>query len=155
MADAEWRCSHDDYLNVMARDMYVPTLPRSLRWQFLVEDLSFLAYWSLTSLHWIPLRWTFKDYSNPIVMASNWSFLPIGLVLGITAAVAILCDRLGARQAARSAALVALALTHASGLMALAYWAIRRQFDWSWWTPNSYLLLYPFLYSRWAFKSAA
>ncbi len=40
-------------------------------------------------------------------------------------------------------ALLSLAFTSASGLQAIAFWAIRGDFDLAWWLPNLFLLLYP------------
>jgi len=37
-------------------------------------------------------------------------------------------------------------LTLSSGLQAIAFWTIRHDFDWLWWAPNLYLLLYPFFF---------
>jgi hypothetical protein len=39
--------------------------------------------------------------------------------------------------------LVSLTLTSTAGLMALAYWALRGEFDIAWWGPNLFLMLYP------------
>jgi hypothetical protein len=32
--------------------------------------------------------------------------------------------------------------------MALAFWALRRDFDFTWWLPNAFLLLYPLFLVR-------
>jgi hypothetical protein len=40
-------------------------------------------------------------------------------------------------------ATISLALTMASGLQAVAFWTLRRDFDAMWWAPNAFLLLYP------------
>lgn len=45
-------------------------------------------------------------------------------------------------------ALVSLVLTFSSGLMAIAFWSMRRDFDLSWWLPNLYLMLYPIYYIK-------
>jgi uncharacterized protein DUF5360 len=123
-----------------------------LRWHFLVFDIGFFAYWIITAFGLLPHEWAFKDYSNPVVVAWNWSFLPIDLVLSLVAAAALVADRMSAAQTARSLAVISLSLTHASGLMALSYWAFRGEVDFSWWVPNGYLLLYPLCYVRWACK---
>jgi hypothetical protein len=34
-------------------------------------------------------------------------------------------------------------LTCCAGLLALSFWALRRDFDWTWWLPNAYLMVWP------------
>ncbi|MGE7941822.1 DUF5360 family protein [Lysinibacillus xylanilyticus] len=43
----------------------------------------------------------------------------------------------------RNFALLSLALTFCSGLQAIAFWTIKLDFDFMWWIPNLFLLLYP------------
>jgi hypothetical protein len=43
-------------------------------------------------------------------------------------------------------ALLSLAFTVASGLNAIAFWAIRGEFDGLWWLLNLYLMLYPLVF---------
>lgn len=90
---------------------------------FWSTDLGFMAYWLITALHLIPAQYLFQDYTNPILTAWNWSFLPLDIW--------------------RSFAFISLVLTFNSGLNAIAFWVIRRDFDPSWWIPNLYLMIYP------------
>lgn len=50
--------------------------------------------------------------------------------------------RAGQRNAAMLM-VVSLSLTATAGGMALAYWAVRGEFQPAWWLPNTYLLLFP------------
>ena len=118
-------------------------LPGALRRFMLLTDLGFLLYWGVTLLHLIPARWLFKDYDDSLLQSWNWSFLPLDLLVtgaGLTALV--LARREDVR--ARSAALLSLTLTSASGLMAVSFWALRRDFDPIWWLPNLVLFFGPF-----------
>jgi hypothetical protein len=79
------------------------------------------------------------------VVAWNWSFLPLDLLISVSGLTSLWLQRRGDRRWA-ALALVSLALTSSSGLMALAFWTLRRDFDVAWWLPNALLLLYPFLF---------
>lgn len=117
-------------------------MPRSLRILFFVVDLGFVAYWLVSAFHLVPASLAFKDYDDPILHAWNWSFLPLDLLVSATRLSSLgLARRDDARW--KMLALLSLALTCASGLQALAFWAIRRDFDVAWWLPNAFLLLYP------------
>ena len=123
-----------------------PLLPRSLRVFMLAVDLGFLAYWLVTLLHLIPPAWLFKDYADPVLQSWNWSFLPLDLVVSATGLTALALARRGDPRA-RAAALLSLALTSCSGLMAVSFWSLRCDFDPTWWAPNLFLLVgpWPFL----------
>lgn len=41
---------------------------------------------------------------------------------------------------------MSLVLTSCSGLQAVSFWYVRRDFDWTWWAPNLFLLLYPLFF---------
>ena len=43
-------------------------------------------------------------------------------------------------------ALISLVLTFTSGLQAIAFWAIRLDFNLTWWLFNGFLLIYPLFY---------
>jgi hypothetical protein len=118
---------------------------KTLKPFFWITDLGFVAYWTITALHLLPREWLFQDYTNPILTAWNWSFLPLDLLISATGLTALYLHRLR-REAWRGWALVSLALTMSSGLNAIAFWTIRGDFDPAWWLPNLYLLLYPLLF---------
>ena len=119
----------------------------------LFTDLGMLLYWAVTAamaLHLIdiPGDWLFKDYHDPRVMAWNWSFLPLDLLLSVTGLAALRME--SANHANwRIMATVSLTLTFCAGLMAIAYWLIVQDFDPAWWIPNLFLILWPlpFLYA--------
>jgi hypothetical protein len=118
-----------------------------LRRLMLVTDISLLAYWSLTALAaagviGLPSDWLFSDYHNPIVVAWNWSFLPLDVILSVAGLTSV---RLAVRKDARwqHYALISLSLTFCAGLMAISFWTIRGEFDPVWWGFNLYLVLWP------------
>jgi hypothetical protein len=119
--------------------------PRLLRPLFVLVDLGFVSYWLITLLHLIPAAWAFKDYENPILAAWNWSFLPLDLCVSATGLGSL--RWLQRKNPAWSRlALLSLALTFCSGLQAIAFFALRHDFDPTWWLPNLFLLLYPLAY---------
>jgi Family of unknown function (DUF5360) len=46
----------------------------------------------------------------------------------------------------KTIALISLVLTSISGLQAISYWVLAREFDPTWWLPNLFLLIYPLFY---------
>lgn len=72
----------------------------------------------------------------------NFSFLPLDLLVSATGLTSIWCHTRGKWQW-QPLALVSLTLTLCSGLQAVAFWTLRRDFDPMWWVPNLFLLLYP------------
>jgi hypothetical protein len=129
-------------------------MPRSLRALFLLVDVGFLLYWLVTALHVIPATWAFKDYDDPVLSTWNWSFLPLDLAVSSTGLASVaLARRDDGRW--RSLALLSLAFTSASGLQAIAFWALRGDFDLAWWLPNLFLLAYPVPYAARLVRSSA
>ncbi|GBF49336.1 hypothetical protein LPTSP4_08470 [Leptospira ryugenii] len=116
-----------------------------LRYFFLVVDIGFIIYWIITLLGVIPNEYLFKDYENPILSAWNWSFLPLDLMISFTGLRSLWLYRKD-RPVWKSWALVSLTLTFCSGLQAISFWALRQDFDLSWWIPNLFLLLYPIFF---------
>lgn len=117
----------------------------TLKWYFLAVDVAFILYWLMTVLHLIPNEWLFKDYDHPLLVAWNWSFLTLDLLISATGLISL--RQYGQnRPSWRSTALVSLVLTFCSGLQALAFWAIRFDFDSLWWLPNAFLLIYPLFF---------
>ena len=112
----------------------------------LVTDVGFILYWGVSLLillgfEVVPEAWLFKDYDDPIIYAWNWSFFPLDMVLSI-------CGLLALRRYARGAswrglAAFSLALTFCAGFMAVSFWAIRADFDPSWWGANLFLTIWP------------
>ena len=112
-----------------------------------ITDLGMLTYWAVTALMAlsildIPGEWLFKDYDDPRVMAWNWSFLPIDLLLSVTGLWALRLEKRG-RAEWKIWSAVSLTLTVCAGLMAISYWVLVRDFNLAWWIPNLFLMLWP------------
>ena len=112
---------------------------------FLVVDIGFILYWAVTLLQLIPAAYLFKDYDHPILVAWNWSFLPLDLFVSATGLGSLYLLR-QRNSAWRSVALISLVLTFCSGLQALAFWTLRTDFDLLWWLTNGFLLVYPLFF---------
>ncbi|BDA77359.1 hypothetical protein LPTSP3_g02890 [Leptospira kobayashii] len=120
---------------------------KTLRPFFLITDIGFVLYWLITILHIIPDEWLFKDYTNPLLVSWNWSFLPLDLLISFSGLLSL--HLYGKANAAwKPVSLISLVLTFSSGLQAIAFWGIRLDFDITWWLPNLYLLLYPIYFIR-------
>lgn len=117
----------------------------ALRYLFLLVDIGFLLYWLITLLSLIPGEYLFQDYHNPLLVAWNWSFLPLDLLVSATGLGSILLYQRGTASW-RVLALLSLACTSISGLQAISFWIIRRDFLLEWWLPNLFLLLYPIFF---------
>jgi hypothetical protein len=117
----------------------------SLKIFFWFTDLGFIVYWLITALHLIPAQFLFQDYTNPILTAWNWSFLLLDLMVSASGLAALWAFQ-QKLELWRSIALISLVLTFSSGLNAIAFWVIRRDFDPTWWIPNLYLILYPLFF---------
>lgn len=118
---------------------------KSLRYIFLIVDFGFILYWLVTALHLLPAEYLYSDYGNPILVAWNWSFMPLDLLVSTSGLLSIYLWRLNDSRFVKTA-LLSLAFTTASGLQAIAYWTIRHEFDLMWWIPNLFLLIYPWFY---------
>ena len=118
---------------------------RVLKWFFLVIDFSFILYFGATAMGLIPVEYAYSDYTNPILIAWNWSFFPLDMAISITGLSAIYLHNKGYLQW-KPIAFTSLVLTFCSGLMAISYWAIRLEFDLTWWIPNLALMLYPLFF---------
>jgi hypothetical protein len=118
---------------------------KSLRYIFLVVDIGFILYWLVTALQLLPAEYLYTDYNNPILVAWNWSFMPLDLLVSASGLYSIyLWKRKDSRYT--GTALLSLAFTTASGLQAISFWTIRQEFDLMWWIPNLFLLIYPWFY---------
>ena len=118
---------------------------RALRPIFLVVDIGFVIYWVVSFLGVVPAEFLYANYNDPMMVAWNWSFAPLDLAVSATGLWSLALFR---KKDARckKLALVSLALTSASGFQAISFWAIRGDFDFSWWAPNLFLLLYPWYF---------
>jgi len=116
-----------------------------LKYYFLIVDIGFILYWIITLLGIIPSEYLFKDYNNPILAAWNWSFLPLDLFISGTGLTSLWMWK-NRNKNWESLALISLVLTSCSGLQAVAFWALRSDYDISWWIPNLFLLIYPLFF---------
>ncbi len=116
----------------------------------LITDVSFILYWSVSLLillgfEVVPQAWLFKDYDDPIIYAWNWSFFPLDMVLSVCGLLAIRRHAVG-DPSWRGLAAFSLALTFCAGFMAICFWAIRCDFDPSWWGANLFLTIWPLFF---------
>jgi hypothetical protein len=112
---------------------------------FIITDVGFVLYWIVSGFKLIPEMYLFKDYSNPLTVAWNWSFFPLDILISITGFSSLYLNKVG-NILWKQIALVSLVLTFCSGLQAISFWWIRLDFDISWWLPNLYLLIYPLIF---------
>ncbi|EQA36265.1 hypothetical protein LEP1GSC047_2605 [Leptospira inadai serovar Lyme str. 10] len=126
--------------------------PKGLSQFFLVTDIGFILYWGITSIKIIPDEFLFKDYSDPILSAWNWSFLPLDLFISFTGLTSLYLfnKRISAWK---NFAILSLGFTIASGIQAISFWIIREDVSLLWWAPNLYLIFYPLFYVRFLLKN--
>jgi hypothetical protein len=111
----------------------------------LATDIGFIVYWLITIAHVIPPDMLFRDYTSPILIHWNWSFLPLDLFISTTGISSLLLMKRN-NPAWPQLAIVSLTLTFVSGLQAIAFWAIAGDFDIWWWGSNLFLLVYPLFF---------
>ncbi|SDM29873.1 DUF5360 family protein [Allokutzneria albata] len=109
---------------------------RWIKRSMLVTDAGFLCYWTATAVELIP------PYPERALIDWNWSFLVLDVVASVLGLLALWRVRAGA-PGGYPLTLVSLALTHAAGLTAITFWALRAEFDPAWWLPNLWLVLFP------------
>lgn len=129
------------------------TMPMSLKWTFRIIDWSMLLYWSLISLAalrviTLPASVMYDGYGTPIIDAWNWSFAPLDILFALSGLMAVHLHRRGDPRWF-ALAISSLSLTFCAGLMAVSFWAIRGEFNPSWWIPNLLLMILP---AYWFFK---
>lgn len=122
-----------------------PAWTRALVALFMVVDSGFILYWTITALGVLPREWLYKDYTDPLLVAWNWSFLPLDLAISATGYSALWLRR-RASPRWRAWAVASLAFTSASGFQAISFWVLRSDFDPWWWAPNLFLLVYPWFF---------
>ncbi|OYU16424.1 MAG: hypothetical protein CFE37_01600 [Alphaproteobacteria bacterium PA4] len=121
-------------------------MPAGLRRAMAVTDGLMLLYWLLTALvafgllH-VPSDYLYRGYDDPLLVAWNWSFMPLDIAFSLLGLWALHRARLGLGW--RGPAIVSLTLTMCAGGMAIAFWTLVGDFNLSWWLPNLALLLWP------------
>lgn len=118
---------------------------KALKTIFLIVDIGFILYWAITALHLIPPQYLYNDYTNAILVNWNWSFFPLDILISFTGMYSLYLAR-KQRTQWKVFALISLVLTFTSGLQALSYWVLARDFDLTWWIPNAFLLIYPLFF---------
>ena len=108
----------------------------------LTIDIGLLIYWTITALHILPMEWAFRDYTNPIMIAWNWSFFPLDF-FAILTGILWSFSKLPLARKNLMLLISSLVLTFIAGMMAISFWAISGDFDPMWWLPNSFLMLVP------------
>jgi hypothetical protein len=118
-----------------------------LRTNLLITDLDFIFYWLITAFNLLPFDWLFQDYTNPLLIAWNWSFAPVDLMASLTGLWSLHLMR-HQHSNWKITAIISLTLTFCAGLMAISFWTLRHDFDPSWWIPNLYLIFWSLLATR-------
>jgi len=89
----------------------------------------------------------YSDYDNPIMVAWNWSFFPLDIILSLVGLSAVhLAGRNDPKWQILST--VSLSLTFCAGFMALSFWVITGDFELTWWAPNLYFAIWPVFFLR-------
>ncbi|WP_051317224.1 YvaD family protein [Ectobacillus panaciterrae] len=114
---------------------------------FLATDIGFIVYWVVTFFQLIPKSAAFKDYDNPVIIAWNWSFFPLDILISITGLYSLYLYK-KSNSSWKSYALISLVLTFCSGLQAIAFWSFSKDFDITWWAFNLYLMIYPLFFIK-------
>lgn len=113
---------------------------RGARALLLLVDVALTVYWAAIIAGAIPEQWRFRDYTNPVVQAWNWSFLPLDvLAVGFGAAgLRLVRTR---PTTGRIVLTIGCTLTFCAGLMAISFWAFTGDVDPAWWGPNIGLMV--------------
>lgn len=117
-------------------------MKKSLRYMMGMTDIGFLVYWAVIGLGLVPKEYGYKDYNVDYLVDWNLSFLPLDFLISITGLMSFYSYRKGL-AGWKSLCAISLTLTFCSGLQAISFWGIRQDFDWLWWAPNLFLMIYP------------
>ena len=112
-----------------------------------ITDGVILLYWGITALAalgvvTLPPDALYKGYHDPLLVAWNWSFMPLDIAFSLTGLAAVRLAKSGDARW-RGLAIVSLTLTMCAGGMAIGFWVLTGDFDMAWWVPNLLLLLWP------------
>ena len=107
-------------------------------------DAGLLLYWFMVITDLFPKDLRFRDYSNEIVQAWNWSFFPLDIAaaLGVFLGVFLMNRKIAAGELVL---MFGLTLTFCAGFMAISFWAYYGDFEIFWWGANSILMIVPLL----------
>ncbi|WP_194819978.1 DUF5360 family protein [Nocardia sp. XZ_19_385] len=110
----------------------------------LVTDALLMVYWIAVAVDAIPKDAAFRDYTNPVVQAWNWSFFPLDLAASIFGFAGVYLVRVRHRLG-WIVLTVGLTLTFCAGFMAISFWAYYGDFSVVWWGSNALLMIVPAL----------
>lgn len=113
-------------------------LPEAL---LLVTDTG-LLYWATVLADLFPQSMRFRDYSNAVVQAWNWSFLPLDVAAALAVYLGLYLASRG-RASADWVLVAGLTLTFCAGFMALSFWSFYCDFEVLWWSMNAWLMIVP------------
>ena len=116
-----------------------------LKYFFLIIDITLIIYCSITALQVIPAEYLYNDYKNPMLVNWNWSFFPLDILISISGLYSVYLNKKGNTKWLPYA-FISLILTSVSGLQAISYWYLAKDFELSWWLPNLFLLIYPMFF---------
>lgn len=118
---------------------------KTLKYFFLIIDITVIIYWAITAFHLMPAEFMFNDYKSPMMVNWNWSFFPLDMLIPITGLYSVYLNNKG-NSKWLPYAFISLILTSVSGLQAISYWYLAKDFELSWWLPNLFLLIYPLFF---------
>ena len=103
-----------------------------------------ILYWIFAALVALEIfkispEYMYSDYTNPIVVAWNWSFFPIDIIFATTGLFARFGNITESRQTLLS--MFSLSLMFCAGLMAISFWVVQGSFEPFWWLINLWLVL--------------
>ena len=103
-----------------------------------------ILYWifaALVALEIITIspEYMYSDYTNPTVVAWNWSFFPIDIIFATTGLFGRFGNITESRQTLLS--MFSLSLMFCAGLMAISFWVVQGSYDPFWWLINLWLVL--------------
>lgn len=113
-----------------------------------VTEIGMLTYWGfagLLALGFITIdpALMYSDYSDPIIVAWNWSFFPIDVLFAVLGLISRFAKiRIDTKN---TLATISLALMFCAGLMAVSFWTLTNSFDPTWWAANIWLMVLPIL----------
>jgi hypothetical protein len=110
----------------------------------LVTDALLVLYWLAVTVEAIPEEQAFRDYTNPVVQAWNWSFFPLDLAATVFGFAGVYLVRIRHRLG-WIVLTVGLTLTFCAGFMAITFWAYYGDFNATWWASNALLMIVPAL----------
>lgn len=121
-------------------------LNRSFKFFFLITDIGFFIYWSLSlallmGFNFIDPNLMYYGYGNKIIEAWNWSFFPLDIVLSIIGLLGLYIIK--DQRLQKLFLLISAALTFCAGFMAISFWVFIGFFDFWWWLFNLFLCLWP------------